>query len=668
MATTNTTGLYAFDPYGNHMDNLIIDEGHALQIPGRDDYYFIIPRAAPFFATTLQIKSSTGVVYQEGVDYLLGHTFVEATHQTGRAVSGSVRFLRRDITGMVYLRYQTLGGEWGFDSNAVLQELSNKLVNPLIRSWGQIDVLPNAFPPVAHDQSVDEMIGFPEVTKSLEEIRKALEASAAGATAQHINDYNNPHRVTAVQVGLGAVENLPVASVLESVEATRNDRYLTPARGRVLVNEIAIKPITQHVSNYDNPHQVTKTQVGLSNVENYATASIFDTVLGTSNSLYTTPKGVNEAIEGAVSKFTTGHFTDYSNPHQVTKTQVGLSNVENHATADVPTTVLGDSDTTFTTPRGVREAIQKAVGLRVTEHHTNYSNPHQVTKAQVGLSRVFNYGVANTTATVTGTADDLYTTPLGVREAITQALGGGNAADHFTDYSNPHQVTAAQVGTLTELQINEALDSKLNSDEASVDSEMVYGLRKNELLGVIAGMTVDNSARLDGNSVDDMLRLTSAAGINEQILNTVADGSFACVIKRGYDVEGEIDNVAYTLSYTGFGTKTAVGVLTFGSTAFSVQIQIFNDVLLKTPIYATVEDDYVSIWAQSTGTNESLSFSKRNGGVDDGVFFPTVDSSSDTVLPSLTLLNPRLLTIEYPLMNALTSIAEAFDAATSELK
>ena len=525
MSTTTTTGLYQFDPYGNHPDNLIVNEPHALQVPGRDDYYFIMPKAAPFYVTSLQVKSAGGVVYTEGVDYLVGHVFVEATHQTGRAVAGSIRFLRRDITGVVYVRYQTVGGIWGFNDAAILEELSNKLVNPLIRAWAEIDTLPVSFPPVAHDQSVDEMIGFEEVTQSIVDLRLEIAASSAGATQDHINNRENPHFVTKIQVGLGRVEDFPVASINEAKQATRNDRYLTPARGRDLVNELANTPVDEHLNDMANPHQVTKKQVGLALVDNFATASIYETVLGSASNLFVTPLGLREAMLAVVDGPVSGHLSDTNNPHRVTKNQVGLGFVDDYKTANPEQGAEGVRADVFMTPQATRAAITAQALEGFEEFKALRSNPHVVTAAQVGLSNVPNYptasyaeatameasnrlltpysvkgaieryfienagnlvggegspiqltkesvglGSVNNYRTATevemriGELNNRYTTPLGVYQSVMH-FAGDQVTVHLDDYANPHRVTAAQVGLSQVENYSVASDAEMRDGE-----------------------------------------------------------------------------------------------------------------------------------------------------------------------------------------------------------
>lgn len=45
----------------------------------------------------------------------------------------------------------------------------------------------------------------------------------------HIEDKNNPHNLDKHLVGLGNLENFPIASLAESEAGVRSDRYVIPA-------------------------------------------------------------------------------------------------------------------------------------------------------------------------------------------------------------------------------------------------------------------------------------------------------------------------------------------------------------------------------------------------------------------------------------------------------
>ena len=87
------------------------------------------------------------------------------------------------------------------------------------------------------------------------------------------------------------------------------------------------------------------------------------------------------------------HTGNKSNPHSVTKSQVGLGNVPNVATND-QTPTYSDTTTLVTLSSGEKISIAFAkIKLAITtliNHLANKSNPHGVTKSQVGLGNVDN--------------------------------------------------------------------------------------------------------------------------------------------------------------------------------------------------------------------------------------------------------------------------------------
>lgn len=96
-----------------------------------------------------------------------------------------------------------------------------------------------------------------------------------------------------------------------------------------------------------------------------------------------------ETMQTALNK----HTGNKSNPHSVTKSQVGLGNVPNVATND-QTPTYSDTTTLVTLSSGEKISIAFAkIKLAITtliNHLANKSNPHGVTKSQVGLGNVEN--------------------------------------------------------------------------------------------------------------------------------------------------------------------------------------------------------------------------------------------------------------------------------------
>lgn len=79
----------------------------------------------------------------------------------------------------------------------------------------------------------------------------------------HLNDKNDPHDVVKAQLGLHLVENFPVSTLAQAVAGTHRESYLTPQRFYEAADVQAKAPLDQHTANKQNPHKVTAAQVGV---------------------------------------------------------------------------------------------------------------------------------------------------------------------------------------------------------------------------------------------------------------------------------------------------------------------------------------------------------------------------------------------------------------------
>ena len=101
----------------------------------------------------------------------------------------------------------------------------------------------------------------------LASVTNTLATNANNTINSHIADTNNPHQVTAEQVGLGNVDNTsdedkPISNATACAIACIS-ACMAEVSG-VATN--ANTNITTHIANKDNPHNVTKEQIGLSKV------------------------------------------------------------------------------------------------------------------------------------------------------------------------------------------------------------------------------------------------------------------------------------------------------------------------------------------------------------------------------------------------------------------
>lgn len=733
MPTQSTTGLYPFDPYGNAPSNKITYERQTLQTPARDDYFFIIPQAAPFFVNSLVVRNNaTGEEFIEGRDYVVGHYFVEAMHKTGKAIAGSIRFFNRNLTGVVSLDYQTIGGQWGFDDQAILEELSNKSLNPLTRAWAQIDTMPALFPPVPHDQSVDDLIGFEDVVESVGRVADAVQAADQGASENHLLDYDNPHQTTKVQVGLGLVANYAVASTLEAQEGTRSDRYMTPKLSREAITKIALEPLTLHTENNNNPHNVTKLQVGLGLVANYPPATEEEAAAGTATNKVVTPAGLRRAIEFQVgeeildhvddknnphqtTKAQVGlgfvpnypmatlqeaeegarsdrfispalaaalvdarvgnvisHVTDRDNPHRVTKTQVGLGLVENYPMAPKDTALEGTSGAHYMSPLRTTDMLDKFFDERIAPYFSSGDpdNPTGVTKAQVGLGNVENYAVATEDEATTGAINTAYMTPLMTALAI-QALMGDSLDNHANNTENPHQVTAEQVGAVSETVLQDGLNTRLPLDGTASNSSMVYGKDEATLTeSILAGTAADTNA-FGGltpeeyrNSLQDYY-----VGFASYDINAIGTDTYVRLFQRPTIRAGDNSvlpsgHISFLLSGRHiYGQGEALVHLHVGEPGEAITGRVINNEPFDLELVTVMNGDIQELWFKSPATLENINLMPMSELQQGEIIMDDVTN----LQTATTLTSPTPVVVDDPMDALVTELTQAFDDAVAEL-
>ncbi len=511
MTDTTSVQTYPFDPTGTNPLNLVPNEQQVVTAVNYNDYHFVIPRFAPFFKDGLVLTftnpDGSARPLVEGQDYLLANFFISASRACAAPIFGAISFLDFNLAGVIRMSYQTLGGIWTLDDNGMAELLANEINNPRVTAWEQVTNIPVMFPVISHEWDLVDMVGASEVVTAIQNVADAIVGNINGqnAYAAHLVDYNNPHETTAAQVGLGNVQNFPLATPAQAQAGTNNTTYMTPFTTNAAIQALGAGAFTAHLTNYNNPHQTTAAQVGLGSVLNYGVADGATALAGVSSTTYMTPATTAAVVAAGTASFT-GHIADHNNPHQTNAFQIGLGNVQNYPIAGATDAQAGSSNVMYMTPLRTAQAISLLAGVPLTTHindqtnphqvsksqvglgnvdnfstgtisdsqnntltnkfmtplttynaiqffvgtafiaHENATNPHNVNAAQVGLGNVQNYSVASNADAVAGTATNLYMTPATTAAAIAGIGVNGTFTAHLTDYTNPHHTTAAQIG------------------------------------------------------------------------------------------------------------------------------------------------------------------------------------------------------------------------------
>jgi hypothetical protein len=172
--------------------------------------------------------------------------------------------------------------------------------------------------------------GAPATLDTIAELAAALDGnpdivdnliSQIGAKADQADIDASLAALTKADVGLSNVQNYGVATNQEALDGLATDKYMTPALTKAhtdavasgLQSQIDAKATQADIDSATGA--LTKSDVGLASVDNYATATVPETVTGTATNLFVTPagvKGVRDVMEADTSAALTAIETAFN--------------------------------------------------------------------------------------------------------------------------------------------------------------------------------------------------------------------------------------------------------------------------------------------------------------------------------------------------------------------
>lgn len=216
---------YPFDPTGVSKQNHV-EEIYDLTDTNRNEFNYIIPRYAPFYAGSVKVErldteDNQPLVLEKDHDYYLGGHFGEMEPYVGgkQRIESLILFDDRRITGRYKVTYQTLGGSFILDATGYAAQIANYLVNPLQTPWAEIVGRPVNYPAKPHGHDVGELVGVQDLIDAI------LQLSAANREIA---------RAEAVQASA-------VADLLDETAAMRQLSRDTKANVQNLMNQVQEK-------------------------------------------------------------------------------------------------------------------------------------------------------------------------------------------------------------------------------------------------------------------------------------------------------------------------------------------------------------------------------------------------------------------------------------------
>lgn len=256
-------GLYKLDLTGvSPFNQITLEAGERSENPHNN---FFIPLQAPFYINSVKMYFPNGQRMELDVDYEFYGIMGGLTKYTNKPVGLYIRILNKEVTNWK-IDYQTVGN-FNKLSNEILNMLRNLTEDDRKVHWDNIDNKPLWFIPDIHQHDwTYQFFAFADMAKQILRL----------ITIQENNTPNVSIRLNKFQ-----------ERILVYIEEYRKQLF---------------KLIDDHDLAHNNEHGVTKAALGKDLVDNFATATLQETLEGIRTDLHITPYNATKAAELAAGR------------------------------------------------------------------------------------------------------------------------------------------------------------------------------------------------------------------------------------------------------------------------------------------------------------------------------------------------------------------------------
>jgi hypothetical protein len=232
-----TNASYPLDTTGTMSSNLITNERHTLTEVLTSTYRIIVPEFAPFYLDNLSLTYVSGdgsrSTMVSGTDYIVTLPYIAASKSIGKPVYGAIILDEQYVNGYFEVSYQTIGDQWCSDKMSVMDYVLESSKHIRLISFDEASNVRKVFPVVNFDYNNDTTNGQDTIIDGLNALAVAILNRPTSSSnprldlTKHIARHDNPHLVTAAQVGLDKVINLPLANDQEVIDLVSINKYFT---------------------------------------------------------------------------------------------------------------------------------------------------------------------------------------------------------------------------------------------------------------------------------------------------------------------------------------------------------------------------------------------------------------------------------------------------------
>lgn len=256
MGTRPIVYKYPLDLTGNNPNNLVLGESHTLPTGTNRA---VVPNYGAFYSQSLVVREkSSGAILRPREQFKAVQLYQEATTRTGLEVCAALIITDTAVGNEVEIDYQVVGGEFSYSVTGLRRMIETLDLDARPVRWGDLLGKPGEFPPAPHLHDAGDVYGFEYLVEAIESLRHAILVGNEGSLSE-LRDY--------------------IIHVEEEVVAVNERCTLIEQRLAMIEEFLGFSPdaleLKRHLDR-NNPHGVTKQQVGLGAVANTDFARVVD--------------------------------------------------------------------------------------------------------------------------------------------------------------------------------------------------------------------------------------------------------------------------------------------------------------------------------------------------------------------------------------------------------
>lgn len=281
------------DIEGNSPTNLRENESHDIVAARGKKNRVIVPDFGAFFIDDAEVRDADGVALVRHKNLEFTYHYELFSELSGKGVCALMVITDPTLRAPFTITYRAVGGNFSLSVRELKDVLDYIEENPEKVKWDDIVDKPTAYVPEKHMNKYWQLIGLDTLVTNLnrlgdsirvgrktiidasrtyyegyaEEMRRLLEDYRARIYA-HIEDVSNPHQSDKSKIGLGNLNNWPLANFIQSIDPSVRDKY-QPIGGiyNQLIQE-SIPVLEAHIKDKaavgkPDPHNVTLAQLNL---------------------------------------------------------------------------------------------------------------------------------------------------------------------------------------------------------------------------------------------------------------------------------------------------------------------------------------------------------------------------------------------------------------------